>query len=59
MHGDIKPGNVIVRRSDGKPVLVDLGSARVAGQALLASSHVWEAPEAATETPLGIREYGC
>jgi hypothetical protein len=58
VHGDIKPSNVIVRASDGQPVLVDAGSARRPGQRLLASSRLWEPPEAGTD-PKATREYDC
>ena len=32
LHRDIKPGNIVVRAADGKPVLIDFGSARVAAR---------------------------
>ena len=32
LHRDIKPANIVIRTSDGEPVLIDFGSARVASQ---------------------------
>lgn len=59
VHGDIKPGNVIVRASDDRPVLVDPGSARLAGQPLVASSHLWEPPEASGGAARATEAYDC
>jgi Protein kinase domain len=59
VHGDVKPTNVIVRASDQKPVLIDAGSARLAGQPLLASSRLWEPPEAAGKAPIATQAYDC
>jgi serine/threonine protein kinase len=58
VHGDIKPSNVIVRSSDGEPILIDAGSARRAGQRLLASSRLWEPPEAGAD-PIATTAYDC
>lgn len=30
LHRDLKPGNIVVRDTDGSPVLIDFGSARIA-----------------------------
>ena len=32
LHRDIKPANIVIRASDGEPVLIDFGAARVASQ---------------------------
>jgi hypothetical protein len=58
VHGDIKPSNVIVRTSDGQPILIDAGSARRTGQRLLASTRLWEPPEAGLD-PSATTEYDC
>jgi eukaryotic-like serine/threonine-protein kinase len=58
VHGDVKPSNVIVRETDGQPILVDAGSARRPGQRLLASSRLWEPPEAG-DAPVATTEYDC
>jgi serine/threonine protein kinase len=58
VHGDIKPGNVIVRSADAQPILIDAGSARHAGQRLLASSRLWEPPEAGDD-PIATTAYDC
>jgi serine/threonine protein kinase len=58
VHGDVKPSNVIVREADGQPILIDAGSARRPGQRLLASSRLWEPPEAG-DIPIATTEYDC
>jgi serine/threonine protein kinase len=58
VHGDVKPSNVIVREMDGQPILIDAGSARRPGQRLLASSRLWEPPEAG-DAPIATTEYDC
>ena len=50
-HCDLKPSNVILRASDGAPVIVDPGSARRIGEPVVSSSPLWDAPESITRTP--------
>ncbi|WP_271254935.1 bifunctional serine/threonine-protein kinase/formylglycine-generating enzyme family protein [Pseudanabaena sp. Chao 1811] len=58
IHRDIKPDNIIRRRSDGKLVLVDFGAAKVATQtslqrtATIIGSPEYTAPEQARRKPV-------
>ena len=44
IHRDVKPGNILITRRDGKPKIVDFGIARANGEANLTSTGMIMAP---------------
>jgi serine/threonine protein kinase/CHASE2 domain-containing sensor protein len=58
LHRDIKPGNILLRRSDGKPVLIDFGAVKQFNQRLEILSDNPDNPDAATQLTIAIGTEG-